>query len=223
MPEPVELRVRGGERRRVAVAERDDGDARRRGRGSACPSLVDQPAAVAVDERDAEARVGREQRGRCATVRAGSRHGHRASRRRSYAGDAVARGGGRGARASGRSRPRALPPSSSAVACAASIESTTSPSRMKPSTSVRKSSRSAPSPSASAAAASSAFTFSGPVGDRRDHGDPPRRERVHDRRRARRERVADEPELGHALGAQADLVAEERDGERRRSRSRARG
>ena len=27
MPEPVELRVRGGERRRVAVAEPDDGDA----------------------------------------------------------------------------------------------------------------------------------------------------------------------------------------------------
>ena len=27
VPEPVELRVRGGERRRMAVAERDDGDA----------------------------------------------------------------------------------------------------------------------------------------------------------------------------------------------------
>ena len=27
MPEPVELRVRGGERGGVAVAERDDGDA----------------------------------------------------------------------------------------------------------------------------------------------------------------------------------------------------
>ena len=36
VPEPVELRVRRGERRGVAVAEPDDGDAGEAGRGSAC-------------------------------------------------------------------------------------------------------------------------------------------------------------------------------------------
>ena len=62
MPEPLELLLRGFERRRMAVAEADDGDA-----GDAvevAPAVVgDQPAAVAVDERDGEARVRREQRG----------------------------------------------------------------------------------------------------------------------------------------------------------------
>ena len=62
VPEPVELRVRSGERRRMPVAERDDGDAggeveiaRGRGRRSS-------QHAVAVDERDARRRIRREQR-----------------------------------------------------------------------------------------------------------------------------------------------------------------
>ena len=65
MPQPVELRVRGGERRRVPVAETDDRDA--------CEEVevalavgVDEPRALAVGERDVESRVGREElRERC--------------------------------------------------------------------------------------------------------------------------------------------------------------
>ena len=61
VPEPLELLLRGLERRRVAVAEADDGDP-----GDevevALAVVGDQPAALAVDERDREAGVGREQR-----------------------------------------------------------------------------------------------------------------------------------------------------------------
>ena len=61
MPEPLELLLRGLERRGMAVAEADDGDP-----GDqvevALAVVGDQPAALAVDERDGEARVGREQR-----------------------------------------------------------------------------------------------------------------------------------------------------------------
>ena len=60
MPEPVELRVRGGERRGVAMAEPDDGDAGEEIEVAAA-GVVDQPRAVAFDERDVEARVGRKQ------------------------------------------------------------------------------------------------------------------------------------------------------------------
>ncbi len=60
MPEPVELSVRCRQRRRMAVAEPDDGDA-----GEeievALPVGVDQPGAVAFDERDVEPRVGRQE------------------------------------------------------------------------------------------------------------------------------------------------------------------
>ena len=46
MPEPVELRVRGGERRGVAVAEPDDGDAREEVEVAAAVVAV-EPHAVA--------------------------------------------------------------------------------------------------------------------------------------------------------------------------------
>ena len=58
--------------------------------------------------------------------------------------------------------PSRLPLRSSSAAASTAIEPTTAPSRISPSTSVRKSSSSAPIPIAIAAAASSAFTFSGP-------------------------------------------------------------
>ena len=61
VPEPVELRVRGGERRRVAVAEPDDGDARGEVEVRAA-RVVDEPDAVALDERDARRRIRRQQR-----------------------------------------------------------------------------------------------------------------------------------------------------------------
>ncbi len=61
VPQLVELRVRGGERRRVAMAEPDDGDAA--GEVEVATSgLVDQPHAVALDERDARLRIRREHR-----------------------------------------------------------------------------------------------------------------------------------------------------------------
>ena len=58
MPEPLELSLCGFERCRMLVPEPDDGDS-----GNevevALAVFGDQPAAVAVDERDWEARVGR--------------------------------------------------------------------------------------------------------------------------------------------------------------------
>ena len=62
MPEPVELRVRSGERRGVAVAETDDRDAGEEVE-VAVAVVVDEPRAVAVDERDVEPRVRREELG----------------------------------------------------------------------------------------------------------------------------------------------------------------
>src|SRR6266852_843585 len=60
MPEAVELPVRGGERRGMFVAERDDRDAG--GEVEIAPAeVVGQPDAVAVDERDARRRIRREQ------------------------------------------------------------------------------------------------------------------------------------------------------------------
>ena len=60
MPEPVELRVRGGERGRVPVAERDDGDA-----GGevevALAVAAGEPDAVAFDEAQPRRRVRRQQ------------------------------------------------------------------------------------------------------------------------------------------------------------------
>ena len=53
VPEPVELRVRGGERRRMPVAERRRPRCRRRSRDSGGPSSSVSQHAVAVDERDA--------------------------------------------------------------------------------------------------------------------------------------------------------------------------
>ena len=60
MPQPVELRVRGGERRRMAVAEPDDRDPREQVE-VAVPRVVGQPGALAVDERDRQPCVGRQQ------------------------------------------------------------------------------------------------------------------------------------------------------------------
>ena len=52
----------GRERRRMAVAEADDGDPGEE--VEVAPAVVgDQPAALAVDERHVEAGVGRQQRG----------------------------------------------------------------------------------------------------------------------------------------------------------------
>ena len=61
MPESVELLVRGGERRRMAMSEADDGDARREVEVTR-PVGGGQPRAVAVDERDVGADVCREHR-----------------------------------------------------------------------------------------------------------------------------------------------------------------
>ena len=61
MPEPVELRVRGRERRRVAVAEADDGDPGEQVE-VAPPVGVDEPRTLAGDERHVLPRVGRQHR-----------------------------------------------------------------------------------------------------------------------------------------------------------------
>ena len=61
MPESVELLVRGGERRRMAMSEADHGDARREVEVTR-PVGGGQPRAVAVDERDVGADVCREHR-----------------------------------------------------------------------------------------------------------------------------------------------------------------
>ncbi len=60
VPQPVELRVRRREWRRVAVAEADDGDAGEQVE-IALAVGVDEPRAFAVGERDVEARVGGEE------------------------------------------------------------------------------------------------------------------------------------------------------------------
>ena len=125
--------------------------------------------------------------------------------------DAVARGGDRGAELREDRRVERAARDAAPRRSATSSESTTSPSSMKPSTSVRKSSRSAPTPTAIAAAASSAFTFSGPGRERRDHRDPAGVEDAHEHRQVgersgrRRGRAP-----ASASRAQADLVAEER-------------
>ena len=62
MPEPVELGVRRGERRRVTVAERHDGDAGREVEVLTALTVV-EAAAEPVDERDAGGGIGREERG----------------------------------------------------------------------------------------------------------------------------------------------------------------
>ena len=59
MPQLVELLVRGGERRGVAVPEPDDRDAGEEVEVALAVG-VDEPGAVARRERDVEARVGRQ-------------------------------------------------------------------------------------------------------------------------------------------------------------------
>ena len=61
MPEPVELRVRGGERRGVPVAEADDGDPGEKVE-VAPPVRVDDPRPLAGDDRHVLPRVGRQNR-----------------------------------------------------------------------------------------------------------------------------------------------------------------
>ena len=61
MPERRELALRGGERRRMAMPERDDGDAAEQIEVAA-PLHVREPDTVAGSERHVVARVGREQR-----------------------------------------------------------------------------------------------------------------------------------------------------------------
>ena len=72
VPEAVELAVRGGERRRMLVAEPDDGDAGGEVEVAAA-DVVGQPHAVAVDERDPRRRIGRQQRARRAPCSCGHR------------------------------------------------------------------------------------------------------------------------------------------------------
>ena len=100
VPERRELALRGGERRRMTMPERDDGDAAEQIEVAA-PLDVGEPDAVAGGERHVVARVGRQQR--------------RRSQRRAHASTAVApivdrrpAAWHRPPRAaSGRSRPRA--------------------------------------------------------------------------------------------------------------------
>src|SRR5581483_9097586 len=154
VPEALELRPRRRERPRVAVAEADDGDAGEQVE-VALAVVGDEPRALAVHERDREARVCREQR------RAGE-DAHATTAVAPMVAATPPRAAVTAAWSFGTIPPCSVPPSSSSLASSAPISSTTSPPRMRPSTSVRKRSRSAPSPSASAAAASSALTFSGP-------------------------------------------------------------
>ena len=61
MPEPVELSVRGGERRWVPVAEADDGDPREK--VEVAPAVgVDEPRTLAGDDRHVLPCVGRQNR-----------------------------------------------------------------------------------------------------------------------------------------------------------------
>ena len=67
VPEPVELRVRGRERRGVAVSEPDDGDAGEQVEVALAVG-VDEPRAVARGERDVEPRVGRQHLRACVSA-----------------------------------------------------------------------------------------------------------------------------------------------------------
>ncbi len=132
VPELVELRVRGGERRRMTVTEADDGDARRRSRGSAGPASSEQPDAVAVDERDARRGIRRQQRA-LEHARSRDHRRRRRSRRRARCAPRATRraASARCRRRSGRSRraSRRVPPGSSGAS---------QPSWKTPGTSVRK-------------------------------------------------------------------------------------
>src|SRR5581483_1370251 len=151
VPEPVELRVRGGERLRVAVAEADDGDA-----GGevevAGPVRRGQPGAVALDEGD---------------VGAGVRRQDGVPRRQHQAVTSVrpisARTPVRAATTAACSLGTMPPSNDPASTSSAPIRSSTRSSSSTPGTSIRNRIRPAPSPIASAAAASSALTLSGPA------------------------------------------------------------
>ena len=201
MPEPVELRVRGGERRGMAVAEPDDRDP-----GDevevALALVVVEPGALAA-RRTSRPRV---RRSAAAAAERGGLESRAPPSRRSR----------RGRRARGADRGSSLgtiPPSSSPRRGGfrprrRRSTSTTRPSSRRPGTSVTKRIRSAPSPTASAAAASSALTLSGPGRERRDDRDRPAGASARGPRRGdwaagrRRARARDR------LRAQADLVAQ---------------
>ena len=169
MPEPVELLVRGGKRRRMPMSEPDDGDARRRGRGSACRRRG-QPRAVAVDERDVGARVRREHR-RCASASV-----MRPPRVRPISARTPRlRRGDRGAQL--RDDPALEAAGLGSLPASGVDPGRRSPPRT-PGTSVTKRIRSASSPTASAAAISSALTFSGPRRAARRPGSARRRARA---------------------------------------------
>ena len=157
VPEPVELRVRGRERRGVAVAERDDGEP-----GAevevAPPVVVDEPRALAARRRSrrrARRSAAACERWRSVVTRAPP------SRRCAPARRAARRGPP--PRASARSRPRARPRRAARSASSAPTSGRHGAVEQEPGTSLRKRMRSAPSPTASAAAASSALTLSGPA------------------------------------------------------------
>ena len=208
MPEPVELRVRGGERRGMAVAEPDDRDAGEEVEVALAVG-VDEPRAVALDERDVEPRVGRQQLvPRLATWR----HATTAVRP-IVGGDAARRGERRGAQLRDDAAfERALGEHPPCVADADRVddlvvdveagdvgEEDEAPSR-------RARARARP-------AASSAFTFSGPTASGATTGTLPRGSAASTLRRPARQRVADLAERRHRHGEQAVAVAEHRHGE----------
>ena len=201
VPEPVELRVRGGEWRRVAVAEPDDGDAgdevevraalRRPRRGSRRRATIvtSARAYVGSTDRARQRDVRSALCGREVTVT------RRPPSRRSSARTPPRAATDGGHRASARSRPRSVPsPSIRSAVVDGDARRPRRRRRARRERRVTKRMRSAPRPTASAAAASSALTFSGPCGERRDDGDPAGGERVDDRGRRGGRRVADEPE-----------------------------
>src|SRR5581483_7688483 len=159
VPEAIELLVRGRERARVAVAEPDDGDPAREVEVAAT-IVRDEPAALALDEGDAGARVGRHH----GVVRDG---GHATTTVCPISARTPSRAALTAACSFGT-----IPPSSSGRRRSAS--SAAIRGRITPGTSVWKTMRSAPSPIASADAASSALTFRGPTASGATTGIRPR-------------------------------------------------
>ena len=199
VPEPVELRVRSGERRRMPVAEPDDGDARREVE-VARAGVVDEPAAVAVDERDARrADTSAAARLAAATVLMRPPPSRRSPRRRR---SRAARAAAQQLRDDAALERAAVDAASRRVP--ASIERTSSPSWKTPGTSVRKRIR--------VGADADRERGRGLVGV---HVQRPARERRDDRARgrprapsstaggARRQRAADEAELRAAARPRA--------------------
>ena len=205
MPEPVELRVRGCERRRVAVAEPDDGDPPQRDRGSGGPSASTSHAPSPRRTSRPAARTS----GSSACVGDGA---HATTAVVADLGaDAELRRASSPRGASGRFRPRTRRRRAAGPPRRAPITGTTDAvDEQTPGTSVTKRIRSASSPTASAAAASSAFTFSGPRASGATTGIRPSSSAARSTAGADGSGSPTQPELRDLLRAQADLVADQR-------------